>query len=100
MKILNNRKGIELSINFIVMLILGIAVFAGGLVFASKFFGHAENVRQSLDSQTEKQIEKLLADAQEHLNNHNNGIKLVTDEEKQKLEKKIEVFSKKLEKIF
>ena len=44
-----------------------------------------------------EQLEKLLADAQERLNDHNNGIKLVTDEEKQKLEKKIEVFSKKLE---
>ncbi|MFC1742187.1 hypothetical protein ACFL3V_06645 [Nanoarchaeota archaeon] len=60
MRILHNKKGIELSINFIVMLILGTAVFIGGLVFASKFFSHAENVRGNLDSQTEKQIEKLL----------------------------------------
>ena len=55
-----NKRAIELSINFIVMLILAIAVFAGGLVFASKFFGHAQQVRGNLDSQTEKQIEKLL----------------------------------------
>jgi len=60
MGMLKNRKGIELSINFIVMLILAIAVFAGGLVFASKFFSHAEDVRGSLDSQTERQLEKLL----------------------------------------
>lgn len=59
-KMMKNKKGMELSINFIVMLILAIAVFAGGLVFASKFFGHAQKVRGSLDAQTEKQIEKLL----------------------------------------
>ncbi|MBW2997055.1 hypothetical protein KY349_01800 [Candidatus Woesearchaeota archaeon] len=56
----SNKRGIELSINFIVMLVLAIAVFAGGLVFASKFFGHAEKVRGNLESQTERQIEKLL----------------------------------------
>lgn len=60
MGLLNSRRGIELSINFIVMLVLAIAVFAGGLVFASKFFGHAERVRGSLDAQTERQLEKLL----------------------------------------
>jgi hypothetical protein len=60
MRMFHNKKGIELSINFIVMLILAIAVFAGGLVFTSKFFSHAEKVRGSLDSQTERQIEKLL----------------------------------------
>ena len=60
MKLFKNKRGIELSVNFIVMLILGIAMFAGGLVFVSKFFGHAEKVRGSLDAQTEKQLEKLL----------------------------------------
>lgn len=56
----NNKKGIELSVNFIVMLILAIAVFAGGLMFATKFFTKAESMRQNLDSETERQIEKLL----------------------------------------
>jgi hypothetical protein len=60
MKVLKNKKGIEIAINFIVMLVLAIAVFIGGLIFAAKFFGHAEKVKASLDSQTEKQIEKLL----------------------------------------
>lgn len=60
MRLFSDKRGIELSINFIVMLVLAIAVFAGGLVFAAKFFGHAEKVRGNLDSQTERQIEKLL----------------------------------------
>jgi len=55
-----NKRAIELSINFIVMLVLALAMFSGGLIFAKKFFGHAEKVRSSLDAQTEKQIEKLL----------------------------------------
>ncbi|MFH1064729.1 MAG: hypothetical protein V1729_06605 [Candidatus Woesearchaeota archaeon] len=55
-----NKRGMELSINFIVMLVMGMAVFGGGLAFSTKFFTHAESVRGSLDSQTEKQIEKLL----------------------------------------
>ena len=60
MRLFHNRRGIELSINFIVMLILGIASFAGGMMFLGKFFGHAQEMRSSLDSQTERQIEKLL----------------------------------------
>jgi len=60
MRLRKSKKGIELSINFIVMLILAVAVFAGGLMFAAKFFGQAEKVRGNLDAQTEKQIEKLL----------------------------------------
>ena len=60
MIIFKNKRGIELSINFIVMLVLAIAMFAGGLVFTSKFFSHAEQVRGTLDAQTERQIEKLL----------------------------------------
>ena len=60
MKIHSSRKGMELSINFIVMLILALAVFMGGLVFAMKFFGQAETVRASLDTETERQLERLL----------------------------------------
>jgi hypothetical protein len=60
MTLFHNKRGIELSINFIVMLILAIATFAGGLVFLSKFFGKAEAMRGTLDAQTERQIEKLL----------------------------------------
>ncbi len=55
-----NKRAIELSINFIVMLVLGIAMFGSGLMFASKFFSKAEQIKGNLDSQTEKQIEKLL----------------------------------------
>lgn len=59
-KVSKNRRGIELSINFVVMLIMAVAMFFGGLVFAAKFFRQAETVRGTLSSQTEKQLEKLL----------------------------------------
>lgn len=57
---LKGRKGIELSVNFIVMLVLAIAVFGGSLAFATKFFTKAESMRANLDAETERQIEKLL----------------------------------------
>ncbi|RME77750.1 hypothetical protein D6774_03360 [Candidatus Woesearchaeota archaeon] len=61
-KILSNKKGIELSINFIVMLVLAIAVFTGGLLFINKFFSEAEEIRMSIDAQTQRQIANLLDD--------------------------------------
>lgn len=61
-RLARNKKGIELSINFIVMLVLAIAVFAGGLVFASKFFSKAGDIQGALSSQTQTQIEALLDD--------------------------------------
>jgi hypothetical protein len=60
MRVFHNKRAIELSINFIVMLILAIATFAGGMLFLSKFFGKAQEMRGTLDSQTQREIEKLL----------------------------------------
>jgi len=57
-----NKKGIELSINFIVMLVLAIAVFSGGLMFITKFFSKADEIRLRIDAQTEQQIGNLLDD--------------------------------------
>jgi len=60
MGLFKNKRGIELSINFIVLLILGIAMFSGGLVFVGKFFSKAGTMKGALDSQTERQIEAML----------------------------------------
>ena len=59
-KLRKHKKAIELSINFIVMLILAVAMFSGGLVFLKKFFSKTGEMKDNLDSQTEQQIEKLL----------------------------------------
>lgn len=57
-----NKRAIELSVNFLVMLILALVVFAGGLTVVKKFFGAAEQKREELDSETEQEIERLLMD--------------------------------------
>ena len=44
-----------------------------------------------------EQLEKLLTDAKERYADHTNGVRLLTEEEMLKLEKKIEVFTKKLD---
>lgn len=54
------KKGFELSINFIVMLILAIAVFGFGLFFVNKLFHQAGEIKAQLDVDTEKRIESML----------------------------------------
>jgi hypothetical protein len=44
-----------------------------------------------------QQLEKLLVDAKERLSDHISGIRILTEAEKSSLEKKIDVFSKKLD---
>ncbi|MFC1691414.1 hypothetical protein ACFL0W_04495 [Nanoarchaeota archaeon] len=60
----NNKKGIELSINFVVMLIFGLMVFIVGIAFATRLFSSVEEMRGEIDSQTEMQIEQLLMSGQ------------------------------------
>lgn len=55
-----NKKGIEITISFIVMLILAITVLAGSMVLITKFFGAAEEQKASIDSQTQSQIRSML----------------------------------------
>ena len=57
---LKSKKGIELSINFIVMLIITLAVFGMGLVLANKFFGQAKDIQRDLDTKTEQEILNIL----------------------------------------
>ena len=55
-----NRKGFELSINFIVALILAIVVFGFGLYFIQKVFTEAKEIQVNLDKDSEKNINALL----------------------------------------
>lgn len=55
-----NKKGIEMTISFIVMLILAIAVLAGSLILIDKFFRSAQETKESIDSQTSSQIRSML----------------------------------------
>lgn len=55
-----SKKGMELSINFMVMLILAIAVFGGGLMLMRKMFSSANDIKQSLSAQQESEIQNML----------------------------------------
>lgn len=46
----------------IVILIMAIIIFVGGLAIIGKFFRQAEEQKASIDAETEAQIERLLAD--------------------------------------
>lgn len=59
-----NKKGMELSINFIVMLILTLAVFSLGVVFVNNLFEKTEKIKLDMDANTEKQVENLLSQGQ------------------------------------
>lgn len=55
-----NKKGMELSINFIVIFILAIVVFAFGIRMAYSLFNKGIETKATLDRQTELEIAKLL----------------------------------------
>ena len=55
-----NKRGIELSVNFLVMLILSLIVFMFGLYLVYQFFGTAVDLQTQLDEQTEKELQAML----------------------------------------
>ncbi|MBW2992823.1 hypothetical protein KY345_06425 [Candidatus Woesearchaeota archaeon] len=59
-RLFRNKRGIEITINFIVMLILALAVLSGSLILIRKFFISAEETKASIDSQTQSQIRSML----------------------------------------
>jgi len=58
---MRNKKGVELSINFTVMLVLAIAVFILGLVFVTKLFSKAEDIKLGLDVASENEMKAILS---------------------------------------
>lgn len=59
-----NKKAIELSINFIVILILSIVIMSSSFILVRQFFGKATEMKAKLDSDTETQIRGLLVSGQ------------------------------------
>ena len=60
--ILKNRKAVELSVTFIVVLIISLVVFIGGLSLGYKFMHKATEMKADLDRETEAEIERLLTE--------------------------------------
>ncbi len=59
-----NNKGIELSVNFIVMLILAIVVFAFGLIFAGRLLGGSREVIKNLPEMEQAILENCINNGQ------------------------------------
>ena len=57
-----NKRGIALSINFLVVIIISLVVFGSGIAFLYKLMGSAEEFKGSLDSKTADQLNRLLVD--------------------------------------
>ncbi len=57
-----NKRGIALSINFLVIIIISIVVFGSGIAFLYKLMGSAEEFKGSLDTKTAEQLNRLLVD--------------------------------------
>lgn len=54
------KKGFELSINFLVVLIITLVVFIFAIAFAYKFFGKAGEMKASIDQRTKSEIQTLI----------------------------------------
>lgn len=54
------KKAFELSINFLVVLIITLVVFGFALAFAYKFFGKSEQLKASIDLKTKSEIQSLI----------------------------------------
>lgn len=63
----NNRKAMELSVNFVVMLIIALVIFGMGLVLFKRFFVEAENIKQDLDEQTRRELTDRMMSSSEQV---------------------------------
>ena len=55
-----NKKAIELSVNFLVIVILSIVMLTSGVLLIKQFFGTATDLEKTLDDRTVSHIEDLL----------------------------------------
>lgn len=62
---MNSKKAMELSINFIVILILTVVTFGGGLILAKNMFSSAGSIKDKISSQQEKQIQDMMLNTDE-----------------------------------
>jgi len=55
-----NRKAIQLSVNFMVILIITLIVFGMAMYLLNMFFGTAKEIKENIDTQTENEIQRVL----------------------------------------
>ena len=61
MRSLPNKAAIELSVSFIVTFIIAVVIFSLSVYFAVTFFKGAEEIRLSIDAETESKIQDLFS---------------------------------------
>jgi len=54
------KKGLEISINFLVMIIISLVIFIFALMFAFRFFGQAEQYQKKIEQSTRQELENLI----------------------------------------
>lgn len=59
---MSKKAALQLSVNFLVILIICIVIFSSSIYIMRKFFQHAEDIKMVYDERTEKEIERLLDD--------------------------------------
>lgn len=65
--ILTNKKGIELSLNFIVMLIITLIVFGGTLAIAYKVMSKTDALKADMDKDTQDRLESIISNGDEEV---------------------------------
>lgn len=59
---MNKKATFQLTLNFLVIIIISLVVFGFSVYLIKKFFTHAETIKMTYDERTEKEIERLLDD--------------------------------------
>ena len=62
-----NKKALQLSVTFIVWLILALVVFGMGMTLFRQFFTEAENIKQNLDEETRKELQQIMMASSEEV---------------------------------
>ncbi|MEK6822569.1 MAG: hypothetical protein AABY13_01970 [Nanoarchaeota archaeon] len=60
----NNKKGFELSVGFIVILIITLVIFTSSIFIINKFFVQTREIEETLSTENAQQIERLIAQGQ------------------------------------
>lgn len=66
-KILKNNKGLELSVNFLVIVIIGIVLFGFGIMFMNQIFFGAKDIKDITSEDLDKRIGQLMCEGSERV---------------------------------
>lgn len=67
-----NRRAMELAVNTLVVLILGITIVTGGMVLMYKIFDKVQGIPSEVDAQTQKQLFNILLGSKKRISVLNN----------------------------